>query len=292
MLVIDWGTTNLRAYSCRDDGFIVARTELEQGIKVVAAGQYPTVLCQVSQELDLLPDETIYVCGMAGARGGWMEAAYCETPVAIKALKAGLLPLPEPFKGFLVPGIKTLSAGGILDVIRGEEIQVFGALRQLGLKDALICLPGTHSKWVQVRNRQIVSFMTFMTGDVFQALGQTILNCRAEDGFDEQAFLSGLTESQQTGGGLLHQLFTARTRMLAAELKNEQVSSFVSGLLIGHELKESEVCRRNDEKIVIIGSELLTQRYRIALEQASAAVETLGSDIATCSGIAALRQFS
>lgn len=292
MLVVDWGTTNLRAYSCRDDGCIDAGTELQQGIKVLAAGQYPDVLRQILKELGLPPDEAIYVCGMAGARGGWMEAAYCETPVAIKALKSVLLPLPEPFQGFLVPGIKTLSADGTLDVIRGEEVQIFGALRQLGLDDALICLPGTHSKWVQVRNRQIVSFMTFMTGDVFQALGQTILKCRTEDRFDERPFLSGLSESQQTGGGLLHQLFTARTRMLAANLKEEQVSSFVSGLLIGHELKESEVFRSENEKIVIIGSELLSQRYRVALEQASAAVETLGSDIATCSGIAALRQFS
>ena len=292
MLVVDWGTTNLRAYSCRDDGYIGARTELEQGIKVVAAGRYPAILRQILTELGLATDEPIYVCGMAGARGGWMEAAYCQTPVAINALKASLLPLPEPFQGFLVPGIKTLACDGILDVIRGEEIQVFGALRKLGLKDALICLPGTHSKWVQVRNRQIVSFMTFMTGDVFQALEQTILKWRAEDPFITQTFLNGLTQSQQTGGGLLHQLFTARTQMLAGNLKAEQVSSFVSGLLIGHELKETEKFRRAGEKIVIIGSELLSQRYRLALEQASVAVETLGSDIATCSGISSLRELS
>lgn len=288
MLVVDWGTTNLRAYHCRRDGFILARTELEQGIKVVAPGQYPAILQQVRVELGVPEEEPIYLCGMAGARGGWMEAPYCETPVALPALAANLLALPEPFQGFLVPGIKTLAADGSLDVMRGEEVQVFGALGKLGLRDALICLPGTHSKWVQVRNCQIVAFMTFMTGDVFQALKHTILKCRSEDNFCAQPFLSGLTESQRTGGGLLHQLFTARTQMLAASLQEEQVSSFVSGLLIGHELKEAETFRGDGGQIVVIGSDRLCLRYRMALEQASVPVATLGSDLATCSGVAAL----
>lgn len=290
MLVIDWGTTNLRAYLCRSDGLVTARAELEQGIKTVAAEQYPRVLQQVLTELGVAVDEPIYICGMAGARGGWIEAPYCETPVAMTALKTNLLPLPEPYQGFLVPGVKTFSSDGSLDVMRGEEIQVFGALKKLGLDDALICLPGTHSKWVQVRDHRIVAFMTFMTGDIFQALGQTILKCRAEDNFTAQTFLSGVMESQQTVGGLLHQLFTARTHMLAGNLKEKQVSSFVSGLLIGHELKETEMFRGADNQVVVIGSERLCLRYRMALEQAAVEVEMLGSDVATCSGVAALRQ--
>ena len=83
MFVVDWGTTNLRAYYCRDDGSILARTELGQGIKVVAPGQYPAILQQVRAELGIAEEEPISLCGMAGARGGWMEAPYCETPVAV-----------------------------------------------------------------------------------------------------------------------------------------------------------------------------------------------------------------
>lgn len=290
MLVVDWGTTNLRAYFCRDDGLILARTELEKGIKAITPGQYPELLHQVLAELGITAEEQIYVCGMAGARGGWLEAPYCETPVNVTALKEKLIPLPEPFDGFLIPGIKTVEVDGVLDVIRGEEVQIFGALRLLDLENALICLPGTHSKWVYVKNRQIIAFTTFMTGDVFEALKKTLLNYRDEDQFNQQAFESGLTESQRTSGGLLHQLFTARTRMLAAELTEEQVSSFVSGLLIGHELKEAEMFRDAVDQVVIIGSDRLCQRYRMALEQTSVSIETLGSDIATCNGIAALRQ--
>lgn len=292
MLVVDWGTTNLRAYLCREDGYITAKIELAQGIKSVAAGLHPAILQQILSELDVAADEPVYVCGMAGARGGWIEAPYCETPVSLPALKADLLPLPTPSQGFLVPGVKTLASDGSLDVIRGEEIQVFGALRKLGLKDALICLPGTHSKWVSVKNQQINAFMTFMTGDLFAALNATILNCRSEDKFFEPVFLSGMAESQQTSGGLLHQLFTARTRMLAGDINEEQVSSFVSGLLIGHELNETETFRGEGEQIVIIGSDNLSLRYQVALEQRSLNAETLSSDIATCAGVAALHQFN
>lgn len=288
MLVIDWGTTNLRAYLCHDDGLITAKIDLPQGIKAITPGQYPEILQQIRAELDVTADEPVYVCGMAGARGGWIEAPYCQTPVSIEELKASLLFLPDTSQGKLVPGIKTCAADGTLDVIRGEEIQIFGALQKLNVDDALICLPGTHSKWVSIQDRQITTFMTFMTGDLFAGLNHTILNCRSEDSFDQQVFLNGLEASQKSSGGLLHQLFTARTRMLANDLTEEQVSSFVSGLLIGHELSEAELFRGADERVVIIGSDKLCLRYQLALAQTPLKVETLGSDIATCTGVAVL----
>lgn len=289
MIVVDWGTTNLRAYLCREDGSITARVERPHGIKTVAAGQYQEILQQVLCELDAI-DEPVYICGMAGARGGWVEAPYCRTPVSMTELQAGLIPLPAPSQGVLVPGIKTSADDGTLDVIRGEEIQVFGALRSLGQKDVLICLPGTHSKWVSVKNHRIVGFMTFMTGDIFAGLGGTILNCHSEDDFFQQAFEGGITASKQTRGGLLHQLFTARTKMLAGDLDEEQISSFVSGLLIGHELSEAERFCADAGEVVIIGSDKLSQRYRFALEERSVKVELINSDIATCSGVAALHR--
>lgn len=290
MLVVDWGTTNLRAYLCRDDGFIMAKIALPQGIKTITASRYPLILQQIRAELDVSGTEPVYVCGMAGARGGWIEAPYCQAPASLEDLKGSLLPLPGVEQGRLVPGIKMLAADGTLDVMRGEEIQIFGALKKLDLNETQICLPGTHSKWVEVKDGQISSFMTFMTGDIFAGLNHTILNCRSEDPFGQQVFLRGLEASQQTSGGLLHQLFTARTRMLANELSEDQVSSFVSGLLIGHELRETELFRGAGGQVVLIGSDSLCLRYQVALAQASLKVETLGSDIATCTGVAALHQ--
>ena len=289
MLVVDWGTTNLRAYLCKDDGAINKRVTDVRGIKTVAHKDYSLVMRDILSALDA-EDAQIFISGMAGSRGGWQEVPYCQAPVDLSMIAKALMPLPQAFNGYLVPGVRMMAEDGTSDVIRGEEIQVFGAINSLGLDDALLCLPGTHSKWVQVRERRIQRFMTFMTGDLFQALGQTILSCKAEERLDSQAFLAGIDAVKVTSGGLLHQLFTARTRMLDKTLAESSVSSFVSGLLLGHELHQAEHFMVDQSKIIVIGSEQLVVRYQMALEHLLAQVEVLGSDIATCSGIAALRK--
>ena len=289
MLVVDWGTTNLRAYLCAADGVISKRVTDERGIKTVARTDYSLVMRDILSALDA-EDAQIFISGMAGSRGGWQEAPYCQAPADLAMIAGALMPLPQAFNGYFVPGIRIVAEDGTSDVIRGEEVQVFGAINSFGLDDALLCLPGTHSKWVQVRERRIQEFMTFMTGDLFQALGQTILSCKADERLDSQAFLAGIDAVKVTSGGLLHQLFTARTRMLDGTLADSSVSSFVSGLLLGHELHQAKQFMVDQNKIIVIGSKQLVVRYQLALEHLQVPVEVLGSDIATCSGIAALRE--
>jgi 2-dehydro-3-deoxygalactonokinase len=289
MLVVDWGTTNLRAYLCGDDGTILKRLDDSRGIKSICRDDYPVVLQDILARLDA-HGQPVFISGMAGSRNGWQEVCYCQTPVSITRLAAALQPLPHPFEGFLVPGVRTTAPDGTTDVMRGEEVQVFGALDRLELNDALLCLPGTHSKWVQVKESRVNSLMTFMTGDVFQALGQTILACRKDAEFDSRAFYKGLDTTQDIDGGLLHQLFMARTWMLDDTLSEESVSSFVSGLLLGHELQNVTDVLPRGRKVIVIGSDHLVERYRLALQYRSMEVAVLGSDVATCTGIAMLRQ--
>ncbi|MCW8892747.1 MAG: 2-dehydro-3-deoxygalactonokinase [Deltaproteobacteria bacterium] len=290
MIVVDWGTSNLRAYLCREDGSIVSQTQTPQGIKAIQQNAYPQVLQSALQALGQNAHQPVYISGMAGSRGGWRETPYCTTPVSLQNIAARLLPLPEPFSGSFVPGARTMAADGTIDVMRGEEIQIFGALSKLKIHDAVLCLPGTHSKWVRTKNGQIIEFATFMTGDLFQALAHTILCCDSEAHFSQHAFKTGLDAVTQTGGGILHQLFTARTRVLEGVLAAEQVSSFVSGLLIGHELSQSTTYQKQNEAVVVIGSDNLCERYRLALEHFAVNPILLGSDVATCTGIAALNR--
>lgn len=292
MIVIDWGTTNLRAYCCDDEGSIHKIVERPQGIKSIADGTYPQVLHDVLQSLGVGCDHSVYISGMAGSRGGWLEAPYCETPATLNSLKHSLLPLPAPFYGFLVPGVRTISADSTIDVMRGEEVQIFGALDHFQTDNAILCLPGTHSKWVHVENSQIINFSTFMTGDIFQGLGQTILACDPNDTFDQQAFELGLAAVEATSGGILHQLFTARTRVLEKQLSYDQVSSFVSGLLIGHELVQAKNNFDQNETVIVIGSSKLCERYRVALDYQSTRSQLLGSDVATCKGIAGINRIT
>jgi len=289
MIVIDWGTTNLRAYHCQDDGTIINRLDDFRGIKSLRKQDYSVILTGIIEHFNA-QKESIYISGMAGSRNGWVEVPYQQVPLTGHQLAKSLQPLPPPSPGYLVPGVRTIANDGSTDVIRGEEVQVIGAVTRLALEDALLCLPGTHSKWLQVEQRNITSFVTFMTGDVFQALGQTILACKTDDGFHQDVFLQGVDAVTEIDGGLLHQLFMARTRMLDSTLEEIAVSSFISGLLLGHELQQAQLLYKSIAKVIVIGSDQLSERYRCALQHQSIKVDVLGSDLATCAGMATLCQ--
>lgn len=289
MIVVDWGTTNLRVFACEDDGTILKSAQNMQGIKVVPKGGFAAVLTQTLNELGDCGELPIFICGMAGARGGWREAPYCGTPISLADIAANLSPLPEEFDGYLLPGARTLSPDGTSDVMRGEEIQIFGGMSRFGFRDGVLCLPGTHSKWARIRDGRIADFATFMTGDLYQALSHTILAGDAGTAHCPEAFGIGLEVSVSGDCGLLHRLFTARTRVLDGELVADQVPSYVSGLLIGHELAEAAPFHDSGEPVVLIGAEMLSRRYRDAFNHFGLDCITLESSDATCAGVAALR---
>jgi len=288
MIVIDWGTTNLRAYFCSEDGTILEGKSSPRGIKSLSRADYPGALGDLVHSFAANHTSPVFISGMAGSRNGWIEAPYCQVPVRLQDLKHALVSLPGEVHGCLIPGVRVVKDDHSSDVIRGEEIQIFGALHHLGMTSGLLCLPGTHSKWVRVANNVITDFSTFMTGDVFQGLGQTILGCSAQDPFAVVPFKSGLAVAGTVSGGLLHQLFTGRTRMLDGQLGGSEISSYISGLLLGHELKEALDYLADDEAVVIIGSDQLCERYHLALKENGISAVSLGADVATCKGVAAL----
>lgn len=289
MIVADWGTTNLRVYACDDGGAILDRVESRQGIKSLGKDDYPAALSRAVAQLKECRKVPVFVCGMAGSRNGWIETPYCQTPLDLEALASRLVPLPGSFDGYLLPGARTLLPDGTSDVMRGEEIQILGAVSRLDLRSGVLCLPGTHSKWVRLREGKIIDFATFMTGDIFQALSQTILACDAASPPHSEAFTKGLQAARAGDFGLLHRLFTARTRVLDGTLDAAHVSAYVSGLLVGHELAEAEAWRAPGETVTIIGSESLCRRYSESLSFLGAQSVALDSSVATCSGVAALR---
>jgi 2-dehydro-3-deoxygalactonokinase len=289
MIVADWGTTNLRVYACDDGGTILDRVENSQGIKSLGQGEYPAALSRATALLEECHRGPVFVCGMAGSRNGWIETPYCQAPLDLGALAEQLIPLPAPLDGFILPGARTLLPDGTSDVMRGEEVQIFGAGKHFDICNGVLCLPGTHSKWVRLREGKIIDFATFMTGDVFQALSQTILDCDAAAPHHPEAFAKGLQAARAGDFGLLHQLFTARTRVLDGTLEVDHVSAYVSGLLIGHELAEAGAWRVPGETVTLIGSESLRRRYSEALAFSGEQCLTLDSSVAACTGVAALR---
>jgi 2-dehydro-3-deoxygalactonokinase len=224
------------------------------------------------------------ISGMAGSKQGWVEAPYCPCPSGRVEVGNAIVEI-EPGRIAVVPGMSDMH-DGVPDVMRGEEVQIFGAMALAGLSDGLFVLPGTHNKWVTVKRGRVTGFRTFMTGEFYALLSQHSILARTLDAqapLDEVAFLEGVTQADN-GQGLLHNAFGARTLALFDRMPAGELASYLSGLLIGEELRTQSI---HGGELVLIGSPALTQRYLLALEISGNTARTLGAE-ATWAGLHAL----
>ena len=213
------------------------------------------------------------LAGMVGSRQGWLEAPYLPCPAGLEALAGALVPVP--FQGAsvrLAPGLSAEDGSGVPEVMRGEEMQVVGALGDAG-PDALVCLPGSHAKWVRVEGGWITGFETSMTGEAFAALRAHTILGRMMEGEAEPgpAFDAGVARSSEPGG-LLHHLFGARTLALFGRLAPADGPGYLSGLLIGHDVaanlpKGASPGTLGGDRVHLVGSGPLMALYARAIEQ-------------------------
>lgn len=289
LIAIDWGTSSLRGARLGESGQVLESREFPRGILTVPTGQFEAVFQELFGDWMQQPHALCLISGMAGSRQGWQEAPYCPCPAGFAELGKHLLWL-QPGRIALVPGLSCLGADALHtpDVMRGEEVQIFGALQLAGRDSATLVLPGTHSKWVQVQGGRVTQFQTFMTGEVFALMSQHSILGKTLDlqgAFDEAAFLQGIDQSQQAGS-VLHHLFAVRTLGLFERLSPTQLSSYLSGLLIGEELRAQAVS--NDAgPLILIGSVALTLRYTLALQHLKIPCQSRGAE-ATWAGLFAL----
>ncbi|MGC1331433.1 2-dehydro-3-deoxygalactonokinase [Pseudomonas sp.] len=292
LIALDWGTTSLRAYKLGRDGQVLDQRSLASGIMQLptTAREVAGQLCSNGFELafdeacgdwlDANPQIPVIACGMVGSAQGWREAAYCPTPARVADLGASLQ-VVETLRGTLlhiVPGV--IQHSHLPNVMRGEETQVLGLLQDLPphtRQDALLVgLPGSHSKWVSLVDGCIRQFDTFMTGELYAAVcAHTILGRTQQPGgpFDEASFVRGVEVALSADGdiGLLSTLFSARTLGLTGQLSGARQPDYLSGLMIGHELRAlADVSRSRRAEaplpdVTLIGSAALCQRYRLAL---------------------------
>jgi 2-dehydro-3-deoxygalactonokinase len=287
LVMVDWGTSALRVAYARDDQVIHTRHS-GQGILKVPAGEFPHVLQELCGDWLSEPDVLCLVSGMAGSAQGWALAPYCPCPAGETELARHLLWL-TPERLALVPGL-SCEHPHAPDVMRGEEVQILGALRMHGLRDAQLVLPGTHSKWVTVRDGRVTGFSTFMTGELYAVmrqhsiLGRNLPSAAAEDIFDEAHFDQGVRLSVQ-GGSLLHHLFGVRTLALMERARPESLGSYLSGLVIGEELRAQQL--PPGTTVQVVGSAVLQARYQRALGLLGVPAQLLG-DAATWTGLMAL----
>lgn len=267
---VDWGTTTFRAFRFGEDDSALEIRRAEAGIRAIDDADFEGALEHlVGDWLDMADNVPVVLSGMIGSRQGWIEAPYLSCPADLGDLAGGLVPL-DLARGrriYVVPGLSYRDAGGVPDVMRGEEVQILGAIERLDTEVATLCLPGTHSKWAWVEGRHVTGFATHMTGEVFDVLRRhSILGTMIEHAaWDQDAFQRGVARAAQTdAGGLLHQLFGVRAAGLFGELSPETSGAFLSGLVIGYELRAA-LASHPGGPVRLIGDEGLVPLYRQAL---------------------------
>jgi 2-dehydro-3-deoxygalactonokinase len=280
MIGVDWGTTSLRAYRIGAGGAVLDRLDRPGGILTVPAGGFPDALRDAIGPWLAAGETRVLLCGMVGSRQGWVEAPYLRCPAGPAEIAAATTAIP--FDGAtlrLVPGLTTEDAHGIPDVMRGEETKLVALADTLGAGTHLACLPGTHSKWARLEAGRVAHFTTHMTGEAFAALSQhTILARTSVDGPDQpEAFARGVARARQ-GGGLLHHLFGARTLHLMDRLAQEETRSFLSGLLIGHEIAAA-LAETGATQVELVGAAGLAALYAEALRLSGVAVRRHDPDL-------------
>jgi 2-dehydro-3-deoxygalactonokinase len=230
----------------------------------------------------------VVICGMAGARQGWVEAGYIDAPANLASILQRAVRVAGASRDIrILPGIAQRDPKAP-DVMRGEETQLLGALGAEG--EALVCMPGTHSKWANVRGGTVERFTTFMTGELFSAVSQqTILSlavANADEAVESDTFKSAVTAAFETPALAANLLFRVRSGQLLFGGGPAAAREKISGTLIGLELAAGLAQDGSVRGITLVASGRLQELYRLAFDTLSVAVQSIDSDDAVRRGLA------
>ena len=274
LVAIDWGSSALRGARLDRQGLVLEQRAFARGVLTVAPDEFAAVFDACFGDWTGPGAALCLISGMAGSQQGWREAPYCPCPAGLGDLAARLTWLDLGSRRAplaIVPGLSCehpcVSPGlpAIPDVMRGEEVQIFGAMQLTGRRDGIFVLPGTHSKWAQVADGRVSGFRTYMSGEMFALLSQHSILARtiAPDAPpDDDAFALGVQRARQPGS-LLHHAFGARTLSLFSRMSAVALTSYLSGLVIGQELAAQTLDAGTE--VVVMGAPGLTGRYAQAL---------------------------
>jgi len=262
-ITADWGTTNRRAYLIDADGKCIDEFEDDKGILSISKDGFGKAVAEIRKRLG---DKPLLLAGMVGSNRGWIEAPYVPCPASLDDLAQALVWAGE--REAIVPGLSYLGRGRA-DVMRGEEVQILGAL-DAGLvsPNGVICHPGTHNKWVQLQSGRVHNFATVMTGELFSLLKEHsilagLLRTPVES---SEAFRHGVRQALERDF-LPAQLFGVRASVLLKQTKEEDAASLVSGLLIGTDVRIG-MSFPFAARVVIMGRPELTGLYAVAVSLA------------------------
>ena len=281
----DWGTTHLRLFLCDADGTALDHRSGPGAVE--SAGRFAAVLASQTAAWETQHGRLPAVlCGMVGSSLGWVQTPYVPCPARPEHIAAACIAIDNG-RIHVVPGLSCHNRFGAPDLLRGEETQLLGVLGQLQSRQ-LLCLPGTHTKWVTVEDGEIRDFLTAPTGELFAVLRDHSVLVRPPQGSDPAADAEAFNKAvasvaAQPDIELLHRLFECRSRALTADLPPTAAAAYLSGLLIASDVHGALRTFANafaPSTVVLIGAPQLTQLY-------ASACATLGLHTTQIDGAAA-----
>ncbi|UPJ41351.1 2-dehydro-3-deoxygalactonokinase [Bradyrhizobium sp. 40] len=288
-VAVDWGTSSFRLWLIDRAGEVLAERRSDEGMLVAAKAGFAAVLQSHLAAVEAPDHLPVLVCGMAGARTGWIEAGYVDTPAPLSAvLKQAARVSGEARDIRILPGIAQRDAKAP-DVMRGEETQLLGALGLNAAGESLVCMPGTHSKWVRLKDDMVAHFSTFITGELFSVVSrETILSLAvagAEDAEDVTSFQAAVKAAYEAPAFAANFLFGARSRQLLFGGTPAAARETLSGTLIGVELAAGLSGAMPKAGITLIASGRLAMLYRLAFDALSVTVKPVDADEAVRRGL-------
>lgn len=284
-IAVDWGTSNLRAWAMNGSGVRDHATS-GFGMGALKPDEFEDALLRlIGPWLTDRPTRVI-ACGMVGARQGWQEAPYRAVP-CLPVASGQLMSVATKDPRIMVQIVPGLSQSKPADVMRGEETQIAGVIALHPQFDGVICLPGTHSKWAHISAGEVVSFQTFMTGEMFALLSkQSVLRHGMQDAqFDGAAFDLGVDAGLSHPEKIMARLFSLRAEGLLSNLGKDAAFSRLSGLLIGAELTAAKPYWLG-QAVRLVGAETLSGHYARALSAQGVTAQILDDTACSIAGLA------
>ncbi|MDC0601650.1 2-dehydro-3-deoxygalactonokinase [Aliiglaciecola sp.] len=295
MILGDWGTTVNRLYLCKwhEDHLDICDRAQGQGTKNNPDPE--TSFFELAQPwFEQHGKIPVYLIGTVGSNLGWKQAEYVACPTDhSRSLSAALRFTARHINFVIFPGLSCINRHNLPDSMRGEETQIFGFLseqRKQGKSisgSQLICVPGTHTKWVQIDKGQVSTFLTSPIGELYEVLclHSVLLKTATVEDWDDHGFMQGLELASKSTSSLLHTLFATRTQQVIDGYSNPEAAGFLSGLLIGSDIKSAKRSFEAFSHVVLIGSSFVNSLYQKALTFNQITTDTYDSEWATTRGI-------
>jgi len=290
-VAVDWGTSSFRLWLIGADGGILAERRSGEGMTSAAKTGFSAVLAGHLTAIEAPESLPVIVCGMAGAKQGWVEAGYIDVPAPLTSILTGAVSVPGESRDVrILPGLAQRDRA-TPDVMRGEETQLLGALGSANSGAQAVCMPGMHSKWVHVNDGKVTGFSTFMTGELFDAISKHTILSHAVAGAEEQpadaaAFEAAVSAAFARPALASNLLFTARSGQLLHGISAAAAQARLSGTLIGLEIAGA-LQETSSADITLVASGRLQALYEQAFRALSLAFTTIDADAAVRRGLSA-----